>query len=150
MITAGCGCRTACDARDVLQALERALAAAGKTRAELAALCVPEFKADERGLVQVAAQLSVPLWLVSSAALQAHAGAAVTRSERALARAGVPSVAETAALAGALRLAGLASDESAHVTLLGARQIAGGATCALASFARTRAVGETAGKESRR
>jgi cobalt-precorrin 5A hydrolase len=58
-------------------------------------------RAGEAGLVDAAARLGTDLVGLAPAVLQARAGDAVTTSTRALAAAGVPSVAETAALAGA-------------------------------------------------
>jgi cobalt-precorrin 5A hydrolase len=125
MIVAGLGCRRDCAAQDVLAAIARALAAAGKTAAELSALYAPESKRAESGLALAAAQLGKPLAFLAWAELEAQAPRVLTRSARVLAQTGVPCVAETAALAGARG--------AASTRLLGPRQSFGGATCALAS-----------------
>jgi cobalt-precorrin 5A hydrolase len=124
MIAAGLGCRSGCAHHDVLRALDGALARAGHARDEVSALYVPEEKGAEAGLRAAAAELGKPLVLVARAALLAQSAATLTHSPQALERYGVPSVAETAALAGA----------AAHgrPRLLGPRQVAGAATCALA------------------
>ena len=124
MIAAGVGCRGGCSPEDMLAALDAALAAAGLTRAALSKLCVPEEKAAEPGVMAAARALDTPLVLFSRAALLAQAPRALTDSPHARASFGVPSVAETAALAGAATLG--------VPRLLGPRQVAGAATCALA------------------
>ncbi|MBP0574469.1 cobalamin biosynthesis protein, partial [Mycobacterium tuberculosis] len=53
------------------------------------------------GLAEAAAALGLPLVFLPEAALAAAAPGAVTRSERVVALFGVPSIAETAALAAA-------------------------------------------------
>jgi cobalt-precorrin 5A hydrolase len=129
VIAAGLGCRKGCDRADVLRALEAALASTGRTLEEIAALYAPDFKTDEPSLRGVARELGKLLVFIPTDQLQVQAAFALTRSDRALAEVGLPSVAETAALAGA---AALDADNPAPVKLLGPRQIAGGATCALA------------------
>jgi cobalt-precorrin 5A hydrolase len=129
VIAAGLGCRKGCDRADVLRALEAALASTGRALEEVAALYAPDFKVDEPSLRGVAQELGKPLVFIATDQLQLQAAFALTRSDRALAEVGLPSVAETAALAGA---AGLDADHPAPAKLLGPRQIAGGATCALA------------------
>jgi cobalt-precorrin 5A hydrolase len=66
--------------------------------------------------------------LLPAAALAAHAGGAASRSPHVLARFELPSVAETAALAGAFEL----GHRRAPVRLLAPRLLAGAAACALA------------------
>lgn len=126
MIAAGFGCRKGCDAQDIVGVFERALRSAGKTRSDVTGLFAPEFKRNERGLREAAALLGLPLSFLPLPELQAQSVNTATQSEHAHARAGVPSVAETAALAGAAQL----THEGAR--LLVARQIFGAATCALA------------------
>jgi cobalt-precorrin 5A hydrolase len=128
MIAAGLGCRQGCGVADVLAAISGALALAGRTMPEVHALVAPDFKAAEPALALAAQQLGKPLWLLPIAELRRQAGAALTRSERVMQQFGVPSVAETAALAGARRLC----DSATTVRLLGPRLLAGAATCALA------------------
>jgi cobalt-precorrin 5A hydrolase len=131
MIAAGVGCRGGCPREDVLSALDAALAQAGRERGEVSALYAPEEKAAEAGLHAAAHALDRPLVLLPRRELAAQAGRALTSSPHAMAHHGVPSVAETAALAGALRLDSRAEARCAP-RLLGPRQVAGSATCALA------------------
>jgi cobalt-precorrin 5A hydrolase len=135
MIAAGLGCRSGCADDDLLLALDGALAAAGCAREALGGLYAPEEKRDEPGLLAAAARLGKPLVLLPRAALLAHGAATITHSAYALAHYGVPSVAETAALAGAALLGAHAEPRAAthgRPRLLGPRQVAGSATCALA------------------
>jgi len=128
MIAAGVGCRGGCTRQDIAAALELALTRAGRTLPEVSALYAPDFKSGERGLAELAAALAIPLVLLPNAALQAQSAAVLTRSARVERSFGVPSIAETAALAGAARSGGAAR-------LLGPRVVFGAATCALADLA---------------
>ena len=86
-------------------------------------LFTTEAKREEAGMQAAAAILGLPLTFLKPAAMKAVAGRVQTTSPRVLALFGVPSVAETAALAGAgdlseLILARIARD---HVTCAIAR-----------------------------
>lgn len=81
-------------------------------------------KQSEPGIAAAAARLALPLVYLPRAALEAAAPGAQTRSERVVALFGVPSVAETAALAGA----------GPGATLIVPRMASGGATCAIAKL----------------
>jgi cobalt-precorrin 5A hydrolase len=126
MIAAGLGCRHGCASSDLLRALEAALASTGRALEEIGALYVPEFKADEPALAEVATELGKPLRVLSMEQLQLQAAHALTQSEYVASRFGLPSIAETAALAGAC------TRENPRASLLGPRQVSGGASCALA------------------
>jgi cobalt-precorrin 5A hydrolase len=129
MSAGGIGCRKGCDARDIVQAIARALEAAGQAACDLHALYAPDFKREERGLALAAEQLGKPLVFLPLQQLQAQASHALSASAHTLSRFGVPSIAETAALAGAFD----AATAAAFVArLLGPRQLVGGASCALA------------------
>jgi len=132
MIAVGLGCRAGCGVDQLLELLEQALAAGGCCREDIRALYTADFKSGEAGLRHAAARLSKPLVLLSLAQLQAQAGSALTRSAQTLERFGLPSIAETAALAGAVQLEG----GGALARLLGPRRVSGSASCALASAAR--------------
>lgn len=123
MIVAGVGCRRGASASDVEAAVRAALARADIAANRLDAIATVEGKHDEAGIYAAAATLGVTFVVVSATDLQAAAARAVTHSERVLQLMGVPSVAETAALA--------AAGPSAR--LLGARLAVGGTTCALAA-----------------
>ena len=130
MIAGGVGCKQGCAEREIVRALELALAAAARSLPDVIALYAPEWKRDEPGLARAAEQLGKCLVLLPLAELQTQAHAALSDSEQVARRFGLPSVAETAALAGALTFA-----PARHTPrLLGPRQIAGGAACALAEF----------------
>ena len=132
MIAAGLGCRAGCPVEHVLAALEQALAAAGCVLEELSGLYTAQFKREEAALLLAAARLGKPLVALPLALLQAQNPRALSCSAQSLERFGVPSIAETAALAGAARGA-----SSSQPRLLGTRSIAGSATCALATPAPT-------------
>ena len=127
MIAAGLGCRAGCPVEHVLAAVEQALAAGGCVLEELSGLYTAQFKHAEPALLLAAERLGKPLLALPLAELQAQNGKALSCSAQSLERFGVPSIAETAALAGAARGAG-----PSEPRLLGTRSIAGSATCALA------------------
>ncbi|HTU64247.1 MAG TPA: cobalamin biosynthesis protein [Polyangiales bacterium] len=127
MIFAGIGCRPACAAGEIVAALEAALASAGRTLAEVAALYAPAARADLRALEHAASMLGKRLELVEHERLVERSAGALTHSAHAQRAFGVPSVAETAALAGAH-----AAWPNLGARLLGPRVSSGGATCALA------------------
>lgn len=128
MIAAGLGCRAGCDVDDVMLAVAGALTSAGRHIREVQALYTADFKASELGLRRAAALLDKPLVQLPLERLEAQACGALTQSARVLALFAVPSLAETAALAGAA-----ASSQTDLARLLGPRHVSGHATCALAS-----------------
>jgi cobalt-precorrin 5A hydrolase len=128
VIAAGLGCRAGCSPADLILALSRAVEQAGVSLADVQALFSVDVKAAEQGLSVAAEQLGKLLVLLPQQALAAQAPSVLTTSAAVTARFDLPSVAETAALAGAVALSG----PTAAVHLLGPRQIAGGAACALA------------------
>jgi cobalt-precorrin 5A hydrolase len=128
VIAAGLGCRNGCSEQDVLRAIATALASSGCAISQVQALYTPHFKSSEAGLLAAAERLDKPLVLLSFEQLKAQTDRIVTHSLRVMAEVQLPAVAEAAALAGATALSGT----SARARLLGPRQIAGGATCALA------------------
>lgn len=125
MIAAGLGCRKNCSLDDILGAIAGALESAGRSREDVAVLCAPDFKKDEAGLTNAARKLDRPLMFLSRERLAAQAAGAQTFSDRVLAIHDLPSVAETAALAGA-----------APAQLLGPRYVFRNAACALAESIR--------------
>jgi cobalt-precorrin 5A hydrolase len=123
VIVAGVGCKRGAPMQDIETALHTALARAGLGASDLGAIATGKTKQDERGIETVAAKLGVKLMLISDCELKAAGGRATTRSERVSALMGLPSLAETAALA--------AAGPSAR--LIVSRLIVGAATCALAA-----------------
>jgi cobalt-precorrin 5A hydrolase len=122
MIVAGVGCRKGVRAVDIEAAIMAALAQAGVAASELRLIATSAAKRDEPGIAAAAAAIGVPLVLIPQGDLAAAATRAITRSDRVLALTGVPSVAETAALA--------AGGPAAR--LIVPRIAVGPATCALA------------------
>lgn len=121
MIVAGIGCRRGASAAEIEAAIAAALARAGLGEDRLGLIATPAFKGGERGIMDAAVARGVPLVLVPQGDLEAAGARAVTHSERVVAFAGVPSVAEAAALAAA----------GASARLLAPRTVIGPATCAL-------------------
>lgn len=119
MIVAGLGCRRGCSAGAIEAVLDAAMARAGVAVDLLASAA---FKADEAGLVAVAARRGLALRFADRAALLAVADHCPTPSAAAWRAHGLPSVAEAAALA----IAGPGA------TLILPRLIGEGVTCALA------------------
>jgi cobalt-precorrin 5A hydrolase len=102
-----------------------ALARAGLDRAAIGMIATSAAKEAEPGIAGAAAALGVPLTLVATADLATAGERVATRSQRVLALAGVPSVAEAAALAAG----------GAAARLIVPRIVVGAATCALAEAA---------------
>jgi len=125
MIVAGVGCRRGAPAPDIEAAVRAALARAKIDAGALDVIATIAAKRDEAGIQVAAEKLGVSVIVVADADLQAATDRTETRSERALALAGVPSVAEAAALAAAGPAARLISQ----------RLVVGAATCALAASA---------------
>ncbi len=123
MIVAGVGCRRGAPAPDIEAAVRAALARAKIDAGALDVIATIAAKRDEAGIQVAAEKLGVSVIVVADADLQTANDRSETRSERVLALAGVPSVAEAAALAAA----GPAS------RLISPRLVVGAATCALAA-----------------
>jgi cobalt-precorrin 5A hydrolase len=100
MIAIGIGCRGGASAANIVALVQRTLSDA-KMDASNAKLFTIDTKQDESGILKAARLLAMPLVFLPRDALAARAADAVTRSDRVEARYGVPSIAETAALAGA-------------------------------------------------
>jgi cobalt-precorrin 5A hydrolase len=96
---------------------------AGVATSELRLIATSAAKGGEPGIVAAASTIGVPLALIPLGDLAAAGIRATTRSERVMALAGVPSVAEAAALAAG----------GPDARLIVARIAVGPATCALAA-----------------
>ncbi|HEX3860198.1 MAG TPA: cobalamin biosynthesis protein [Stellaceae bacterium] len=121
-IIAGIGCRRGATTADIAAAVEAAFIHSGQDRHALAAFATGASKADEPAIAAIAAAYGVALHIVPHEQLDAAASRAITCSPRVLVQLGLPSLAETAALAVA----------GPTARLLGPRAAVGGATCALA------------------
>ena len=117
----GLGCRKGVSGAVIASLVREALSIIDRTGS--AALFTVEAKRAEAGLSQAAEALAMPLRFLSQEALEAVADRAQTRSLRVEALFGVPSVAETAALAGA----------GPGAQLILPRITRDGVTCAIAS-----------------
>jgi len=125
MIVAGVGCRQGAPAPDIEAAVRAALARANIAACALDVIATIATKRDEAGIQAAAEKLGVSIVVVAEADLKTATDRTKTRSERVLALAGVPSVAEAAALAAA----------GPAARLISPRLVVGAATCALAASA---------------
>lgn len=122
MIVVGIGCRRDSPAAGIAGAVREALAKAGIPVDSVDALAAPEFKADEAGIAEAAAEIGLPLTLVERSRMDAVQALCATRSEAAELATGLGAVSEAAAIAGAGR----------NAVLLLPRIARGGVTCAVA------------------
>ena len=122
MIVAGIGCRKGASAQDIGTALDTALERAGRPLAKLDLMATTASKREEEGIAAAASARGLKLVFVEQADLEIASARGATWSRRVLALAGVPSVAEAAALA--------ACGPKARLIL--PRIVMGPVTCALA------------------
>lgn len=93
----GLGCRRGCSGEALRVLLASALASAGQTLDNIAALATIELKAHESGLLELAAQLKKPLYFFTAAELAGQEAYLTHRSAQAFAATGCHGVAESAA-----------------------------------------------------
>jgi cobalt-precorrin 5A hydrolase len=123
MIVAGIGCRKGASAESIGAAIDAALERAGRPLARIDLMATAARKLDEAGIAEAASARDVRLVFVEQTDLEIASARGATWSRRVLALAGVPSVAEAAALA--------ACGQKARLIL--PRIVVGPVTCALAS-----------------
>jgi cobalt-precorrin 5A hydrolase len=121
VIAIGIGCRAGASAANIVSVVQRTLDEA-RLDGGSAKLFTLDSKREEVGVLKASRLLAMPLVFLSREALAARAADAVTRSERVEALYDVPSIAETAALAGA----------GSGSRLVVSRVSAGAVTCAIA------------------
>lgn len=107
MMVAGIGCRIGVTADAVGEAIATALEHCRVSRSQIDALSTEVSKSSEAAILATAESLALPLVFVSHSEMELVAGHALTSSPRVVALKGVPSIAETAALAAAGRSARL-------------------------------------------
>jgi cobalt-precorrin 5A hydrolase len=120
-VAIGIGCKEGCSSEAITALVARAMEAASCTGTD-ACIFTHAAKQNEPGLAGAAKALGLPLVFLEAEVLRQASLRAVTRSPKVIALFGLPSIAETAALAGA----GPAS------VLLLARMSEAGASCAIA------------------
>ena len=123
MIALGIGCRRNASADDIEAVIAQALDAASLSNAAVNVIATEYDKANEAGVIEAARRLGRPLQGIVASELAKMSDLVATRSERVQQLKGVPSVAETAALAAVGRGGRLIVPRVANAT----------ATCALAS-----------------
>jgi cobalt-precorrin 5A hydrolase len=121
IIAIGIGCRAGASAANIVALVQRTLCDAQLDGAN-ARLFSIDAKQDEIGLIKAARLLAMPITFLSRDALAARSADALTRSHRVEALYDLPSIAETAALAGAGPVS----------RLIAPRVSAGAVTCAIA------------------
>jgi cobalt-precorrin 5A hydrolase len=123
VIAAGIGCRKGAAAAEIEAAIVAALERAGRPLAKVDLMATSTGKRAEKGIAEAASARGVRLVFVTAADLEVASARGATWSARVLALAGVPSVAEAAALA--------ACGQNSKLIL--PRIVVGRVTCALAS-----------------
>lgn len=123
MIALGIGCRRNAPVEDIEAVIAVALDAASLSAAAIGVVATADDKVIEPGLIEAARRLHRPLLGIAASELAEMSDRVSTRSERVQRLKGVPSVAETAALAAIGQGARLIVPRIANAT----------ATCALAS-----------------
>ena len=121
IVAIGIGCRAGASAANIVSLVQRTLSDA-QLDGRNAKLFSIDSKRDEAGLIKAARLLAMPITFLSRKVLAVRAADAVTHSDRIAALYDLPSIAETAALAGA----GSAS------RLIVSRVTTGAVTCAIA------------------
>ena len=127
MIAAGVGCRKGAEASEIEAAIAAALERAGRPLARIDLVATSTGKRGEKGIAAAASARGVRLVFVAPDDLEIASARGATWSARVLALAGVPSVAEAAALA--------ACGPKGRLIL--PRIVVGPVTCALASAEET-------------
>jgi cobalt-precorrin 5A hydrolase len=123
VIVAGIGCRKGATAAEIEAAITAALERACRPLAQIDLMATAVTKREEKGVAEAASARGVRLIFVAPDELESASARGATWSARVLALAGVPSVAEAAALA--------ACGPKAKLIL--PRIVMGPVTCALAS-----------------
>ena len=123
VIVAGIGCRQGATAAQIEAAMNAALERAGRPLARLDLMATAESKRADAPIAAAASARGLKLVFVDQAELEIAGARGATWSARVLALAGVPSVAEAAALAAA----------GPKARLILPRIVVGPVTCALAS-----------------
>ncbi len=121
LLAIGIGCKSGVSTEAVVKLVE---AACSKIDGMPTALFTVDEKRNEPALAEAAAHFGLPLVFLQRAALKAASSRTITKSARVLALFGVPSIAETAALAGA----------GQGAQLLLTRIAADNVTCAIAAM----------------
>ena len=99
VIVAGIGCRKGATEQEIEAAIAAALSQAGQAQDAVGLIATSDGKASEPGIVAAAGARGVPLTRVAPSDLEAAGSRTQSSSPLVKALAGVPSVAEAAALA---------------------------------------------------
>ncbi len=96
-VIVGIGCRRGVKAEAIIDAVDAALIEAGLKRADVRLLASADVKMDEKGLLEAARLLDIPLRFISSEEIRSS-GREFTRSDFVKKKVNLPAVAEPAAL----------------------------------------------------
>ena len=96
-VIVGIGCRRGVKAKAIVDAIDLALSKAGVERAEVRLLSSADIKKNEKGLLEAARILNIPLRFIRSEEIRSS-GRAFARSEFVEKKVNLPAVAEPAAL----------------------------------------------------
>jgi cobalt-precorrin 5A hydrolase len=125
LVAIGIGCKRGCPSGVIVALVKRAMAAAACAGAPTA-LFTHEAKKGETGLSQAAKSLGLPLIFLEAGVLRQTSSRAATSSPKVMERYGLPSIAETAALAGAgpfsVLLVTRVTNDSASCAIAGRRE----------------------------
>lgn len=127
LLIAGLGCRRGCAGAELRQLLEQTLAKLALPLSALDGLASSALKCDETGLLQLAADLGLPLHFYSAEQLAPYESQLSEGSERVRELTGSASVAEASALACAAERSGRSA------TLICPKQRSAAATLAIAT-----------------
>lgn len=123
MLTLGIGCRKDCTSEEIITLVRALLAECNVETSDVATLATGWMKSGEVSIIRAASALQLPLRFLPRLEMEAVSSQALTASQHVTALHGIPSVAETAALASAGKQA----------RLLRPRMVSRAAACALAS-----------------
>ena len=123
---AGLGCERNCEAQELSDLLATCLASAGLSVCDLGSISSVDIKADEAGLIKLAADLALPFQTWPATSLRHYDHLLTTRSDIVYKTVGVYGVAESAALQAAGEIA--VTEPELVVTKQKSRR----ATCAIA------------------
>ncbi len=124
--SAGLGSERGCDADELQALLSECLAQAGLDAEQLESLASIDIKADEKGMIKLAADLGLEFQTYSAEDLKSMEALLSTRSDYVFETVGVYGVAESAALLAASRKAGVEAE------LVVSKRKSARATCAIA------------------
>jgi cobalt-precorrin 5A hydrolase len=130
LYTVGMGCERGCPKDALLELLEQCLAQAQLNIRQISAIASIDIKADEQGLIELAAQLELPFICYSAKQLTKVESLQNSHSEYVFKTVGATGVAEPSALLSAMLMNDQGADRTSELALI--KQKSKVATCAIA------------------